>query len=481
MADRPNFLILLSDQHSPHIAGCYGDRVVRTPHIDALAERGVTFEGTYCQSPLCVPSRMSFLTSQQPSDIEVWTNSCFLPSDVPTFAHGLGAAAYETTLVGRMHFKGADQRHGFEHLRVGSVTPVDLFGEDTSLSPGLRAAAGHSRPAVTTAGPGRTGYQAYDEEVAGATADLLREKSGATDRPFCIVTGFALPHCPFVCPREDWDYYHDRVALPSLPDGYLENLHPVIKEWRKTRGVEGLTDEQIRRARAGYYGNITHLDRQVGVVLHALAETGLEKNTVVIYLSDHGEMAGEHGMWWKSNFFEASVGVPLVVSFPPHFSPARRREVVSLVDIGPTLLEMAGADPLPTASGASLVPLLEGRHDSVPRPAFSEKYPYAGTPPGRMIRDGNWKLVHHEGQTPMLFDLEKDPGELTDLGTSDAHATIRDALHHRVRSGWDPDRMQAVLAKREKHHPLLRAWYETVRPPGQGQWHAPDGANQFPL
>jgi len=482
MSDRPNFLILLSDQHSPHVAGCYGDPVVKTPHIDALADRGVRFESAYCQSPLCVPSRMSFLTSQQPSEIEVWTNSCTLPSDITTFAHGLGAAGYETTLVGRMHFVGADQWHGFEHRLVGSLTPVHPFGGGLGLPPVLMRATGQKRSSVATAGPGKTAYQVYDETVAQTTAELLRANSRAKSRPFCIVAGFVLPHCPFVCPKEDWDYYFDRVELPTLPEGYFDNLHPVIKCWRKGREVEDLTDEEIRRARTGYYGIVTHLDRQVGVVTRALAEAGLEENTVVIYLSDHGEMAGEHGMWWKSSFFEGSVGVPLIVSCPARFPSGRtRQEVVSLVDIGPTLLELAGTGPLPASAGASLLPLLNSDHSHRPRPAFSELYAYGGIAPARMVRDGKWKLIHYEGHAPMLFDLEQDPGELTDLGQSDSHATIREKLHRLVRSDWDPPRMEAVLAQREKHHSLLRAWYQAVSPPNREQWRAPEDANRFPL
>jgi len=481
MSDQPNFLVIMSDQHNPHVLGCSGDEVVKTPNMDALAESGVIFEHAYCQSPLCVPSRMSFLTAQQPFDIRVWTNSCILSSDITTFAHSLGAAGYETALIGRMHFVGADQWYGFEKRLVGSLTAVHLFGRGPGLTPPLSGATGQSRPAVTTAGPGRTAYQVYDEVVARTAAEYLRERARGNDRPFCTVVGFVLPHCPFVCPKEDWRYYYDRVTLPEVPEGYFEGLHPAIKLWRRSRGIEDLTDEEIHRGRAGYYGIVTHLDRQLGVVMDALRQSGLDRNTVVIYTSDHGEMAGELGMWWKSSFYEGSVSVPLIVSCPERFEPGRRvDEIVSLIDIGPTLVDLAGGDPMPAAAGTSLVPLLNGEGVDWANEAFSEHYSLNGVPPMRMIRSGRWKLVHYEGCRPQLFDLETDPHEFNDLGEDDAYAQVRDELHRRLLSGWSADEMEGEIARCRRHHPLLHRWYERVRPPDRGQWIAPGDANLFP-
>ncbi len=474
MPERPNFLILMSDQHNPHVLGCNGDRVVRTPHMDSLAERGVLFEHAYCQAPLCVPSRMSFLTGQQPSGIKVWTNQCILPSDVASFAHALGAAGYETVLIGRMHFVGADQWHGFEKRAVGSLTAVHMFGRKPGLAPELVGATGQSRRAVTTAWPGRTAYQLYDEAVAKASAEFLRTKADAGDRPFCVVAGFVLPHCPFVCPREDWAYYHERVTLPELPDGYFESLHPAVKLWRQGRGVEDLSEEEIRRARTGYYGIVTHFDRQLGVVMDALRRAGLDKDTVVIYTSDHGEMAGEHGMWWKSNFYEGAVSVPLIVSCPERFEPGRRvGNVVSLVDISATLLDLAGADPMPAGAGQSLVPLLDNEKVDWPDETFSEHYGRREAPAARMIRRGRWKLVHHEGYRPQLFDLQSDPEELNDLGEDAGCEQVRRQLHERVLSGWSAREMEEELARRRQHHPLLREWYARVRPEDRQQWITP--------
>ncbi|MFQ6096981.1 MAG: sulfatase-like hydrolase/transferase, partial [Armatimonadota bacterium] len=166
MSSRPNLLVIMSDQHNPHVLGCCGDEVVRTPHLDALAHGGVLFENAYCPSPLCVPSRMSFMTSRHPTDNRAWTNACQLSSDIPTFAHALGAAGYEVVLGGRMHVVGPDQRHGFERRLVGDLGATFPGGRAPDLGHIPRGSTGQSRIAVEVAGPGRTAYQAYDDAVA---------------------------------------------------------------------------------------------------------------------------------------------------------------------------------------------------------------------------------------------------------------------------------------------------------------------------
>ena len=479
--ERPNLLVLMSDQHNPHVYGAYGDRTVKTPNLDSLAQNGVTFEHTYCQAPLCVPSRMTFLTGQQASEIKVWTNSDYLPSDIPTFAHSLGAEGYEATLIGRMHFNGVDQWHGFEKRLVGSLAPVYPH-TPIPLPPRLLIGAqGSSHAAVALAGPGRMSYQVYDEQVAKATVDFLRQKAKEKGRPFCAVSGFVLPHPPFICLKEDWDYYFERVGMPQMPPDYFEKLHPAIKIWRQRRGLAKVTAEEVRRARVAYYGLVTHFDRQVGLILRSLRETGLDKNTVVVYTSDHGEMAGELGMWWKSSFYEGSVSVPLVFACPGRLPAGKRvREVASLVDVGPTLLDLAGGEKMPAATGRSLAKLLTGQDADWPNEAFSEYPSSLGVPASRMIRRGKWKLIHYEGDRPQLFDLESDPHEYRDLGESPEHAPIREKLHARVRAGWSAEEMEKELSRRASRHRVIRKWSEQVKPQSDQQWTAPEGSNVFP-
>jgi choline-sulfatase len=171
-----------------------------------------------------------------------------------------------------MHFEGVDQWHGFEKFLVGNITPAYSDIPHTLPKRLLIGAQGNSRAAVDLAGPGKTTYQAHDEQVAAATAKFLMERPRTSERPFCTVAGFVLPHCPYDCSRYDWNYYYDRVALPAVPPGYFEKLHPAVRLWRKNRGIEILSPDTIRRARAAYYGLVTHFDRLVGVVISALRE-----------------------------------------------------------------------------------------------------------------------------------------------------------------------------------------------------------------
>jgi choline-sulfatase len=192
-------------------------------------------------------------------------------------------------------------------------------------------------------------------------------------------------------------------------------------------------------------------------------------------------MAGENGMWWKNIFYEGSVMVPLIVNgpgIPP--SGDRVREIVSLIDVCPTLLDLAGARPLPNATGASLAPLLREEQVSWANQAFSEFPPVLGVSAMRMIRSGRWKLTHYENYRPQLFDLESDPHEYNDLGESLEHAAIHAGLHGRVLQDWPVEEMKRLLAERAKDRAVLNRWAAAVKPPAPQQWQPPPGANVFP-
>lgn len=474
---QPNILVIMTDQHSSHVAGCYGDPVVRTPNLDALAARGVLFENAYCAAPVCVPSRMSFLTGRSPSQNQVWTNDDTLPSDRPTFAHALGAAGYETALIGRMHFLGPDQNHGFDQRLVGDVVPSYPDGRIGLSQPLIPGAANVS---VQVAGPGKTGYQAYDTDVTSAAVDYLHSAAHG-DKPFCAVVGFVLPHPPFVCSREDWDYYYHRVSIPEVPTGYLNHLHPAVQTWRKDYHVVGLTQEEIRRGRVGYYGIVSEMDRNVGKILDALKQSGLDDNTIIVYVSDHGEMAGENDMWWKFNFYEGSVKVPLIISCPSKFPVGQRRsEVVSLMDVAPSLCEIAGASPMPDSPGRSLRPLIAGEKISWENPIFSELPANYHVPAVRMVRRGDWKLVHFDGMRPQLFNLKDDPHEFNDLGEDATHGRIREKLSALATANWSASEINSEVAARDRERVLITEWARQTHPPDPDLWKAPPGANVFP-
>ena len=465
MAKRPNLLVLLSDQHNPHVLGAAGDAIVRTPHLDALAAAGTSCTSTYCPYPLCAPSRMGFLSGRHPVDIGGWDNGAWLPSDVPTFADALSTDGYETVLCGRMHFNGPEPLHGFEKRIHGDVTggAGGHWLTDETHGAGEHSLSGQTRIAVQVAGHGENGYRAFDRSVTRRAGQFLRtrgrqreagagagrgagEGAAAGARPWCMVVGFILPHNPLICAREAFDYYSERLPEPeALSDGSRAGLHPAIAAWRRRRGVEEITPAQRQRARAAYYGLVDELDGNVGQVLAALEESGQADDTVVVYASDHGDMADEQGgMWWKSCFFEGSSGVPLIARGPGIVAGARVSSVASLLDIGPTLLDWAGAPALPEVEGRSIRPMLEagapvaGWGDE----AFMAYLGAHGDAPSAALRSGRWKLMCYSGfDSCLLFDLVDDPGETVDRASDPDCAAVVAALLGKIRARWSAQAM----------------------------------------
>ncbi len=489
MAEHPNILMIISDQHAHQVMANSGNPYIRTPNMDALAARGVTFDNTYCAAPLCVPSRMTMLTARHCSEIDVWTNSCYLRSDIPTFMHSLGAGGYDTILGGRMHFIGPDQLHGYHERIVGDIGSYTHPG--AGRGPNFvnidRAGCGQSGACVRVAGPGHSNYKAYDDLVLEACSEWLLERgAGQQEHPFLLTAGFLLPHCPFIAPKELYDYYYENLPLPEMPEGYLENLPEPMKKWRETREVEDLTEEEIRRARAGYYGLVEYFDGIVGRLLETLHESGMADDTVVVYTSDHGEGGGENGLWWKSNFYEHSTKVPMIWSGPGLPEGERRDEVVSLLDLGPTLCDVTGSPEMREVSGRSLLGLLQDSGELAsaseacakpagaggseatpaggrggqgwPNEAIAELVDLGGYIPGRMIRRGAWKLIHYEGYAPMLFNLDEDPGEFVDRAGDPTCRDIRNLLHDRVRWGWDPHRALKELERARRDRGSIGQW-----------------------
>lgn len=460
-----NVLLIMSDQHHKRILGCAGDPLVRTPALDGLAARGVRFGNASCTYPLCVPSRASFLACRHPHELDVYTNNCEMRTDRPTFAHAFLGAGYETVLAGRMHFLGVDQRHGFATRLVGDVWPTAYpsmemlrrtFGD-------LAETADQQLPGLLRSGPGRTGGLAYDECVAGTAAAWLRQRGNEPRRPpFLLTVGLFMPHCPFVAPAEDFFRCWPEITAGSLPRFDPAALHAVHRVQRRYTGVDaGVPLEVQRRVRAAYYGMVAHLDRQVGRVLEALEASGLAGSTLVVYTSDHGEQLGEHGLWWKSTFYEGSVGVPLIVSRPGGRRGAVVRENVSLMDVGVTLLDLAGARALPGATGRSFARLLREGHDpDWPDEVFAEYNPRHETaaPCQRMIRRGPWKLNTYLGHPSQLFNLDEDPLEENDRINDPACADRVSVMTARVHENWDPQRIARLVGTRTGEFQLLRSW-----------------------
>ena len=475
---KPNVLIVMSDQHHHRFMGCAGHDV-QTPTMDGLADRGLRFSNTYCPFPLCGPSRMAFMTGRYPSTTGCLTNQCHLKSDVPTYAHGFGSGGYETILSGRMHFVGHDQRHGFDQRIIADcggtayINPVTGWKLEKVLGQ-LIDTPGMGRTPLRKSGPGHTGYHAYDRAVTETTVNWLHERGrriveNECERPFMMTVGFVSPHCPFVAPPEDYALYDDKISVDDLPDPQLDGIHDVHRAIRSQWKLEeAIPVEWQRRTAVAYHGLCTFVDRQLGQIITALEESGLADNTIVVYTSDHGEQLGEHGLWWKSTFYDGSLGVPLLMAGPGIEDRGRIvNENVGLLDLGQTLLDFAGVTQLPNVDGRSFRSLIDGDSGDWPDQTISEGTGRVKDEVGaiqRMIRRGPWKLCYYDQMRVQLFNIEEDPLEHNDRWDDPACSDVVSDLTSRLLEGWDRGRMLQTCRTRHLEQRLIGEWVKRNNP-----------------
>ena len=454
---KPNILIIMSDQHSAAWSGPYGHPFLRTPALDRLAAEGATFENAYCNSPICAPSRASFMTGKLCSDIEVWDVGTPLGSDQPTWAHYLNAAGYETTLSGKMHFVGPDQMHGFGRRLLSDVHGDGNPQRTPDWEDWDPSRASMDRSDYDDAGPGDTTYQQYDDEVARRAVAYLREPA-RREKPWALCASFMTPHKPFTVRRRYWDeYYPEHADQPGIP-AHGDTVHPYsrrIGEWFDFHDIE---PEKTARVRAAYYGLVTFCDERIGEILDALDASGEAENTLVVYVSDHGELNGEHGLWSCHNFYEHSSRVPMIVRWPGVLEAGRRvRQVVSMVDLTATLLDAAGVTDAPSLAGESLLPVMRGERPEIEGSAISAYFAEGSVAPARMLRRGRYKLNFYYGERPELFDLEEDPDELNDLAGSPEHADLQARLMEELLADWDPEEIDRRVRASQRRRLLRHA------------------------
>ncbi len=477
LAKPPNILLLMADQLTISALGLYGNKVVKSPHLDALAERSVVFDSAYCNFPICAPSRFSMLSGRLPHVLEAYDNASEFPSSIPTMAHYLADQGYHTILCGKMHFIGADQRHGFAERLTTDIYPADFsWTPDWRKGPEHRPTGVSMRP-VLEAGPCIRSMQVdYDDEVEYNARQKLYDLARAPDQqPFFLTVSFTHPHPPFVAPEQHWQKYRrEDIPGPQVPPIAYEDLDP-HSQWlyiAHAQNEYSVSDEQVLNARHAYYGMVSYVDEKIGQVLATLKETGLDRNTVIVFAVDHGEMLGERGMWFKQTFFEDSVRVPLMLSWPEHLEPRRVAAHVSLVDLLPTFMDIAMAgqpfEPVDTLDGASLLPLARGEASGEERVVISEYSSEGVCAPSRMVRQGDFKLIHTRGLPALLFDLRHDPLELHNLAESPEHQGTLLALDRLLRNGWDPEQMhQRILSSQHRRLFLARA---LARNPHADNW-----------
>ena len=451
---QPNILVVMCDQLVAGLTGAYGHRVVKTPHLDRMAAAGVRFDAAYTASPLCAPARASMMTGRWSSELGVYDNAAPFPSDVPTFAHYLTNAGYDTVLSGKMHFVGADQLHGFRTRLTTDIYPADLSWTTRRDGPHV-----HRRPTsqpllaqtYTTAGV-RTWSKglAFDEETHFRALEYLRSREGHK-QPFCLCVSYHHPHDPFHVTQQMWDSYEDaEIEIPVLPDN-LDDTYSTMDRWLNLwHGVDELDAEMrdpetMRSLRRSYLALVSYIDQKLGELVETLERYGLRENTVIVFLSDHGDMLGEKRMIQKRCFYEWSCRIPLVVEGPDRFEGGRVvSSPVSLVDLHATLCELGGVTDLEPHEGTSLVPLLRG--DSRPdRIVLSELHADGIYATCFMARGPRYKLIYVNGHDRQLFDLDTDPGEWTNLAGRPEYAAVESELEAAILSAFDPDGIERKI------------------------------------
>jgi choline-sulfatase len=456
LMDRPDILVFISDQHAGRYGGFAGDQLVRTPNLDRIAANGTAFDAAYTSCPLCVPARVSMLTGQLPSKTGIYTNHGAIASDQATFLHAIAAEGYETVLCGRMHFVGDDQRHGFTKRIMGDFTPL-YWGRGSlrRLDLGRFKGTTDEKGCLKLVGKGNSPVLEYDRAVISAALEYLQADH---EKPQCVVVGTYAPHCPLVAPPELFDYYREHVALPVTVKNELNYRHSVLVHREQNAAAE-----LVLNARAAYFGMITNLDRQIGAVREAWREY-LQRNNrkgVFVYLSDHGEQVGERKMYGKQTFFENSAQIPLMFEGDGIKANHRVAGAVSIMDMGPTLCEMAGAALLPEQDGKSLVKQVFAGADELDRYVYSEfiEQDVAGRfIPGRMVRQGNWKLIsyHAHEDEDLLFDIVNDPDELCNIAGQfpDQAAKLKTLLTKE----WNISQIIKTHQRKLANVPILTKW-----------------------
>jgi len=464
MSARPNILIIMVDQLNGTLFPDGPADWLHAPNLKALAARSTRFANSYTASPLCAPARASFMSGQLPQRTRVYDNAAEFASDIPTYAHHLRAAGYATTLSGKMHFVGPDQLHGFEERLTTDIYPADFGWTPDYTKPGERIDWWyHNLGSVKGAGVAEiTNQLEYDDEVAfNAVRKVYDLGRRLEDRPWMLTVSFTHPHDPYVARQKHWDFYEDCAHLdPDIAPISYGDQDPHSRRLLDACDYTALdiTGDDVRRSRRAYFANISYVDDKIGEIFEALRGTRQLDDTIVVFASDHGDMLGERGLWFKMNFFEGSARVPLMIAAPG--LPAGRIDTpVSTLDLNPTLCDLAGislAAIAPWTDGETLVPLAIGTPRSSP---VRIEYAAEGSiAPMVCLRLGQWKYTNCAADPAQLFDLASDPHELTNLAFDPDHADTVAQLAAMAAQYWNLDAYDSdVRASQARRHVVYAA------------------------
>ena len=406
----PNTIVLMSDEHNPRFSSVYGHPFVQTPNMERLAARGTVFRSAYCPSPLCVPTRSAFLTGKRVHEISVYSNCPVnMEFDYPTYASVLARQGVHTVHIGKVHAYTHPDKLGFSEM----ILPGPKFVIPTSANHGRRPMMSNplSAKRAEQFGPRE---DAFDRDLSRMDAALewLRTNAKTLDAPWTLCVCLIKPHFPHHVTQELWDRYEGKDDLPEHGPDCDTARHPYMQDLRKYFETHQFTEEQIRAQRRGYYGCVTFVDEQLGRILSALDELGIAEETNVVYTTDHGEMLGKFGMWWKCILLDDATHLPLIAAGPDFKAGAEVTTPVDLLDVQAAMFESLGCERPDDWRGT---PLQQIPADDPERVVFSEYHAHGTRSGAFMIRKGDWKLIYYMEAPHQLFNVVNDPEELSNL------------------------------------------------------------------
>ncbi len=427
-----NTLLLLSDEHNPFVSEPYGHARVRTPNMSRLAAQGTLFQNAYCASPLCCPSRCALMTGRWPHELQAYSNcNLGLSDETETYAEALGRQGVYTAHFGKTDVHRTADKLGFDDIEYphDRKQPGDTNHGRRPLS--IRA---NAQQRASAFGPKENAF-ATDNNTVDAAIRWLEEKATTLSQPWVVVVNTHKPHFPHWVTPDLWEEYADAEDMPAHGKEHPQAKHPYAADLQKHFQTEKFTEEQIRGLRRGYYGCVTYVDQQLGRLVGALEANGLSESTNVIYASDHGDMIGKFGLWWKCSLYEDSVRVPLIAAGPDFQSGQTVRTPVSLLDLQASFFKNAGVAMPAERHGVALteVPL-----EDPERAVFAEYHGHGTRSGAYLIRRGPWKAIFNMEADDQLFNLEDDPDELDDRAS--AEPAVLDSLRQELIRICDPEK-----------------------------------------
>jgi len=474
---KPNVLLIMSDSLSPHYMGAYGDVTGATPNLDNLARSGVTFDRAYCNSPLCAPSRASMVTGRYVSELGAYDNGNLFSTEIPTFNHVFKRAGYETVLIGKMHFIGYDQYHGFDK-RLAMETDYSqgynpksyrIAYDWNQLSGGNPMGGGWMGESYVNDKKWDNYTHHYDRDVAihKEAVRFLSEKSEKKDSPFFCCVSYHHPHNPFYIPENMKEKFKNiDLPLPQIPPDMAER-YGVMEKWLNDfhyvtgRSGEIMDGENLRWLYETYLGMTADMDARAGELLEIMKSNGLDQNTIVIFTSDHGDMLGYRGMIQKRCLYERSIRVPLIFSYPGRYPAGTRiNSPASLLDLLPTFADMVSERAPDNLPGSSVMNAVQNSAEAPDKVIFCEYHGEGVHAPCFAGIKGNYKYIYVHGHEELFYDLKNDPEELDNRINDHKYSGIKDVIKAALLKQFDPELIAAQARQSQENRKYIFEAYK---------------------